>query len=107
MYISRMRYVTADVHQQPPGHRLQITLTDRQYALLREEAHRTSLSMAEIVRRCIDGVLRPHRRVRFAGYELNFTLSREVDAAVAARRIALARRPGQSGASRQRVSDGG
>jgi hypothetical protein len=105
MYIRSMRYATSDVHQQKSGHRLQITLTDRQYALLREEARRTSLSMAEIIRRCIDGVMRPHRRVRFRGYELNFTVAREVDAAVAARRISLNGGRGQAGGSRDRVSD--
>ena len=37
------------------SHRAQITLTDEQYARLCEEAQRTGLSFAELVRRAIDG----------------------------------------------------
>ena len=35
-------------------HRTQITLTDAQYARLRDESARTGLSLAELVRRTID-----------------------------------------------------
>jgi hypothetical protein len=101
-----MSDTAAGVHRPQSGRRLHITLTERQYQALCDEAERTSLSMAEITRRCIDAVLRPHRRVRFAGLELNVTLARQVDAAVAARRVALGRpRGGQSGASRERLRD--
>lgn len=106
VYTGPMRDTTAGIHRHEPGRRLHVTLTERQYQALWEEADRTSLSMAEITRRCIDSVLRPHRRVRFAGLELNVTLARQVDAAVAARRVAFGRaRGGQAGASRQRLSD--
>ena len=36
------------------SHRTPVTLTDEQYALLRAEARRTGLSLAELVRRAID-----------------------------------------------------
>ena len=36
------------------SHRAEITLTDEQYARLRQEAQRTGLSLAELVRRAID-----------------------------------------------------
>jgi len=36
------------------SHRLQITLSEEQYAFLDEEADRSSLSMAELVRRALD-----------------------------------------------------
>jgi hypothetical protein len=36
------------------AHRMQITLDDRQYERLREEADRTGASIAELVRRAID-----------------------------------------------------
>ena len=35
-------------------HRFQITLSAKQYAFLNEEADRSSVSMAELVRRAID-----------------------------------------------------
>jgi hypothetical protein len=38
--------------------RTQITLTDRQHAFLAGESFRTGLSMAELVRRAIDGTYR-------------------------------------------------
>ncbi len=36
------------------SHRTQITLTDRQYARLREESRRSGLGLAELVRRAVD-----------------------------------------------------
>lgn len=36
------------------SHRAQVTLTDEQYARLCEEARRTGLSFAELVRRAVD-----------------------------------------------------
>jgi hypothetical protein len=36
------------------AHRMQITLDDRQYERLREEADRTGASIAELVRRALD-----------------------------------------------------
>ena len=36
------------------SHRTQITLTDQQYARLREESRRSGLGLAELVRRALD-----------------------------------------------------
>jgi hypothetical protein len=35
-------------------HRIQITLTDAQYGFLNDEADRTSVSIAELIRRAVD-----------------------------------------------------
>jgi hypothetical protein len=64
----------------------QLTLTDRQHAYLVGEALRTGLSMAELVRRAIDRVYRPHQRPRVPGYELSLGLWKRPDAAVVGRR---------------------
>jgi hypothetical protein len=64
----------------------QVTLTDRQHAFLADEAHRTDLSMAELVRRAIDTVYRPEQRPRADGYELSVALWRRPDAALIGRR---------------------
>jgi predicted DNA-binding ribbon-helix-helix protein len=37
-----------------PAHRMQITLEERQYERLRQEAERTGASIAELVRRAVD-----------------------------------------------------
>ena len=37
-----------------PAHRMQITLDQRQYERLRQEADRTGASIAELVRRAVD-----------------------------------------------------
>jgi hypothetical protein len=86
-----------------PGRRLHVMLTDRQYDLVAEEAARAGLAKGEVVRRCIDGTMRPHRRIRFRGLEITFTVAREIDAALAARRIRIG--PGQRGSSRERLVD--
>jgi len=67
--------------------RTQITLEDRQHALLVDEAARTGLSMAELVRRAVDRVYRPERRPRVKGYEVSVGVWREPDAALAGRRV--------------------
>jgi len=41
------------------SHRLQITLSNNQYAFLNSEADRSSVSMAELVRRALDTVFGP------------------------------------------------
>jgi hypothetical protein len=64
----------------------QITLTDRQHAFLHDEKARTGLSVAELVRRAIDGVYRPHQRPRVGGFEVSVGLWRRPDAAVVGRR---------------------
>lgn len=53
--------------------RLQITLTDEQYALLEDTANRTRVSMAEQIRTLIDRELRPTTRPRRSGLELLLT----------------------------------
>ena len=65
--------------------RIQITLLDRQYDLLRHESYRSGLSIAELIRRAIDGVYRPQRRPVVRGYELTVGLWRQPDAAVVGR----------------------
>jgi hypothetical protein len=67
--------------------RTQITLSDRQHALLVDESKRTGLSLAELVRRSVDRVYRPHARPRVRGFELSVGLWREPDAAVVGRRV--------------------
>jgi Ribbon-helix-helix protein, copG family len=41
------------------AHRLQITISQTQYAFLDEEAARSSVSMAELIRRAIDTTYEP------------------------------------------------
>lgn len=46
------------------GHRIQITLTNEQYAFLDHEADRSSVSIAELMRRAVEstyGIASPHR----------------------------------------------
>jgi hypothetical protein len=68
------------------AHRLQVWLTDEQYEALDAEANRTSVAMAELIRRLIDRALLPNARRRLHGLELSVGLWRRPDAAVAARR---------------------
>jgi Ribbon-helix-helix protein, copG family len=70
----------------PIGRRMQINVTDRQYAVLREEAARTGLPMSELIRRALDAALRPGSRLRLRGVELNLGIFREPDAAASGRR---------------------
>jgi hypothetical protein len=63
----------------------QITLTDRQHRLLLEESIRSSVSMAELVRRAIDAVYRPKLRPIVGGFQVNVGLLRAPDAAVIGR----------------------
>ncbi|HEX4521328.1 MAG TPA: ribbon-helix-helix protein, CopG family [Gaiellaceae bacterium] len=67
-------------------HRLQISITDDQYAVLNTEANRTGLSIAELIRRSVDRTWRPDARPRAKGYELSVGLWKRPDAAVAGRR---------------------
>ena len=53
--------------------RLQITLTDAQYALLEETANRTRVSMAEQIRTLIDRELRSGKRPLRSGLEIVLT----------------------------------
>lgn len=70
----------------PIGRRIQINVTDRQHALLREESARTGLPVSELIRRAIDGTYRPGAAVRVRGLELSLGVFRDPDAAAAGRR---------------------
>jgi hypothetical protein len=67
------------------GRRFQITLADQQYAVIRAEAFRSGLPMAEIVRRAIDSAYRTQKRPTLRGFELTMGLWQRPDAAVAGR----------------------
>ena len=69
------------------GRRTQITLTDRQHAFLKDEAVRTGLSMAELIRRSVDSTYRPFSRPTIGGFELSVGMWRQPDAAVVGRRV--------------------
>lgn len=75
--------------------RTQITLTDRQHAFLVDEARRTGLSMAELVRRAIDTTYRESARQRVRGFEVTLALWPRPDAAVVGRRPPRSPRPGR------------
>jgi hypothetical protein len=68
------------------GRRTHVTLTDAQHEFLAEEARRTGLSMAELIRRSLDLAFRPEERPRVGGFELSFGLWRRPDAALTGRR---------------------
>lgn len=68
--------------------RTQITLTDRQHALLIDESIRSGLPMAELIRRAVDAVYRPVSRRSFGAWEVAMSLAREADAARIARLVA-------------------
>jgi hypothetical protein len=67
--------------------RFHILLTARQHSLLQDEAARTGLPIAELVRRSIDRVYRPRKRPTVRGIELSLGIWRRPDAAVAGRRV--------------------
>jgi hypothetical protein len=64
----------------------QITLTDRQHAFLRDEAGRTGLPMAELIRRAVDTTYRPAARRKLNGFELSVAVWRDPDEALVGRR---------------------
>ena len=68
------------------GRRTQVTLTDAQHGFLHGEAHRTGLSVAELVRRAIDETYRPEERRRVRGFDVTIGLWRNPDAALSGRR---------------------
>lgn len=70
----------------------QITLTDRQHQLLLEESIRSSVSMAELVRRAIDVTYRPLSRPIVRGYHVNVGVHREIDPATIGRLATVPRR---------------
>jgi hypothetical protein len=69
------------------GRKTQVTLTDEQYEALRDEAQRTGLSQANLVRRAIDARYRTGSRPTVNGVEISFGIWRRPDAAVAGRRL--------------------
>jgi hypothetical protein len=70
----------------------QITLTDQQHQLLLEESIRSSISMAELVRRAIDATYRPLTRPIVRGYHVNVGVQRAVDPATIGRLATVPRR---------------
>jgi hypothetical protein len=70
----------------------QITLSDQQHQLLLEESIRSSVSMAELVRRAIDTTYRPLTRPIVRGYHLNLGVQRAVDPATIGRFATVPRR---------------
>lgn len=83
------RYVDVVTRRGPIGRRMQVNLTDRQHAMLKEESARTGLPISELVRRAVDAVYRPNARFRARGLELSLGLWRDPDAATVGRRRAL------------------
>jgi hypothetical protein len=79
-------YIDGYRHRRLVSRKTQLTLTDRQHAYLIGESIRTGLSMAELIRRAIDGIYRPEQRPRIPGYELSLGIWKRPDAAVIGRR---------------------
>jgi hypothetical protein len=85
-------YIDGYIHRRTMSRRTQITLTDRQHDFLQTEAVRTGLSMAELIRRAVDGTYRPNVRPKVAGLELSMGVWSRPDAAVVGRRPLRPRR---------------
>jgi hypothetical protein len=66
--------------------RFNLFLSSRQHELLHDEAARTGLPIAELVRRAIDRTYRQQARPTVRGVELSVGVWRRPDAAVAGRR---------------------
>jgi hypothetical protein len=79
-------YINGYIHRHHMSRRTQVTLTDRQHAFLRDEAARTGLSMAELVRRAVDTTFRTHARPKLRGLELSVGVWSRPDVAIAGRR---------------------
>ena len=80
---SGSRYM--DIHALVSRH-FHFLLTDRQHALLQEEAIRTGLPMGELLRRAFDRTYREHARPTVRGYEISLGVWQRPDASVAGRR---------------------
>lgn len=52
-------HVRTCVHMHNVAHRLHILISEKQYAMLDDEADRSSVSIAELVRRSLDTVFGP------------------------------------------------
>ncbi|MDX6510738.1 MAG: hypothetical protein QOE36_242 [Gaiellaceae bacterium] len=67
--------------------KIQILVTHRQHAFLRDESERTGISMAELIRRAVDTVYRPETRPRLRGLDFNIGIWRDPDTAGVGRRV--------------------
>jgi hypothetical protein len=85
--------------------RLQITLSEDQYALLHEASVHTGRSMADFIRNAVDIVYRPHRQPRVRGYEVVVALKKGIDRAVQGQELRTRGRGMQFGSRRGRVDD--
>jgi hypothetical protein len=74
------------MHASPVSQRFHLLLTSRQHELLVDEAIRTGLPMAELIRRAVDRTYRPRAKPSVRGIELSVGVWRRPDAAVAGRR---------------------
>lgn len=72
--------------------RTQITFKDRQHRFLLQESVRTGLPMAELVRRAVDEVYAPGRRLKIKGLEWRAGFFREADPSIVGRAV-LPRKP--------------
>jgi hypothetical protein len=63
------------------GHRLQVTISSEQYAFLDEEANRSSVSMAELVRRALDTVfgLQDEQKVLVISHSVGRRSGRQIE----------------------------
>jgi hypothetical protein len=66
---------------------IHVLVRSDQHATLLEEAARSGLPMAELVRRAIDAVYRPNRRPAARGMEVSVGVWRRLDAGVTSRRL--------------------
>jgi hypothetical protein len=66
---------------------IHVLVRSDQHATLLEEAARSGLPMAELVRRAIDAVYRPNRRPAARGMEVSVGVWRRLDAGVTGRRL--------------------
>ncbi|HZT90565.1 MAG TPA: hypothetical protein VFA05_00850 [Gaiellaceae bacterium] len=71
------------------GQRFNLILEDRQYAALAAESARSSVAMAELMRRAIDAALGLEGERTTPGFEVSFGLWRRPDAAVIGRRAGV------------------
>jgi hypothetical protein len=69
--------------------RFHVTLEDHQYRQLRRESERSSLTMAELVRRALDKAYGSNEERRIPGVELSVGLWRRPDAALVGRRAGI------------------
>jgi hypothetical protein len=79
-------YINGNINRHHMSRRTQVTLTDRQHTFLRDEAARTGLSMAELMRRAVDTTYRPEFRPKLRGLELSMGVWSRPDVAIVGRR---------------------